>query len=278
MFPGDGGEPDPSRVIPFASGAEGPVDVQRGPDGNFYYVDFDGGRVFRIEYGLNAVASADPTTGGIPLNVQFDGTGSQPAQAGDTLTYAWDLDGDGEFDDASEPAPQWAYETGGIFSAALRVTDQRGGSDVSPPITIEANAGNPTATILTPSGALTWKVGDVIAFSGEGTDPQDGDLDEGALSWSVIVHHCPESCHEHTYQTFSRIASGSFATPDHEYPAYLEIRLTVTDSDGLIGTRGVDLNPQTVNLTLDSVPAGLRLSSGTFTGTAPFVQTGRRTR
>ena len=31
-------------------------------------------------------------------------------------------------------------------------------------------------------------------------------------------------------QDFSGVASGSFVAPDHEYPSYLELRLTATDS------------------------------------------------
>ncbi len=271
MFAGTGGDPDPATTAAFASTAQGPVDVRLGPDGNFYYVDFNGGNVFRIEYGLRAVASSDVTTGGIPLNVQFDGSASQPAQAGDTLTYAWDLDGDGQFDDSTLQQPTYQYAAAGTYTVRLKVTDQRGGSDVSDPITILADAGNPTATILTPTGALTWEVGDVIAFSGQGTDPQDGTLAASALAWKVIIHHCPSNCHTHIYQTFDGVAGGSFPAPDHEYPSYLEIELTVTDSGGNTGTASVDINPQTANLTFATVPAGLLLSAGTTTAIAPFT-------
>ena len=50
------------------------------------------------------------------------------------------------------------------------------------------------------------------------------------------MHHCPSNCHTHAVQTFSGVASGSFAAPDHEYPSWLELRLTATDSLGLSGT------------------------------------------
>jgi hypothetical protein len=38
-------------------------------------------------------------------------------------------------------------------------------------------------------------------------------------------------------QTFTGVASGSFGAPDHEYPSYLELELTATDSGGLTGSR-----------------------------------------
>ena len=98
MFPDGSGNPNPASTAAFASSAAGPVDLRIGPDGNLYYVDFDGGRIMRVKYGLAAVATASPTSGNAPLTVNFDGSGSVPAQAGDTLTYAWDLDGDGQYD------------------------------------------------------------------------------------------------------------------------------------------------------------------------------------
>jgi glucose/arabinose dehydrogenase len=43
------GAPDPAQRRPFAVGAAGPVDLEVGPDGELYYVDY-GGTVRRIAY------------------------------------------------------------------------------------------------------------------------------------------------------------------------------------------------------------------------------------
>ena len=115
-------------------------------------------------------------------------------------------------------------------------------------------------------------MGDPIDFSGQAVDSQGNPLPASALSWTVFIHHCPSNCHTHTYQTFDGVASGSFAAPDHEYPSYLEIRLTATAS-GLPASTSVNLNPQTVDLTFQTSPPGLGLSVGTFAGPAPFVHT-----
>jgi hypothetical protein len=93
------------------------------------------------------------------------------------------------------------------------------------------------------------------------------------LTWNWILHHCPSDCHEHPLQTFSGVASGSFPAPDHDYPAYLELRLTATDSGNLTDTKSLLLYPQTVSLTFDSNPSGLQLAFGSEAPTTPFSRT-----
>jgi hypothetical protein len=74
-------------------------------------------------------------------------------------------------------------------------------------------------------------------------------------------------------QDFTGVSSGSFAAPDHEYPSYLEIRLTARDSDGLTNTTSVRLDPQTVALGFATSPNGLKLTVGSFSKAAPFSRT-----
>ena len=116
-------------------------------------------------------------------------------------------------------------------------------------VTISAGNTPPTAVIDTPAAGTTWKVGDVINFSGHATDAQSGTLAASALTWSLVLQHCPSTCHEHPLQTYTGTASGSFVAPDHEYPSHLELRLTATDPGGLSNTTTVQLDPQTVDLT-----------------------------
>ena len=137
------------------------------------------------------------------------------------------------------------------------------------------NVGNtaPNATITAPAAGTTWKVGDLIQFAGGATDAQDGPLPASALSWSLILNHCPSNCHTHPLQNFEGVAGGSFTTPDHEYPAYLELRLTATDSGGLSDTESLRLDPKTVSITLNSSPGGFALALNGSQLPTPFTRT-----
>jgi glucose/arabinose dehydrogenase/PKD repeat protein len=272
---GADGLPDISKRRTFVGGAAQPVDVQIGPGGDLFYVDL-GGTIRRIRYFAQnqppfAVATANPTSGAAPLTVTFDGTASSDPD-GDALTYAWDLDGDGAFDDAAQATTSFTYTQPGTYTATLRVTDPSGASGTSS-VTISAGNTPPDAVIDSPAASTTWKVGDPITFSGHATDAQQGSLEPSALSWSLVLQHCPSTCHEHPLQTFSGTASGSFVTPDHEFPSHLDLRLTVTDAGGLSDSTSVQLDPRTVALTFGSNPAGVTLAVGSTSQPTPFTRT-----
>jgi uncharacterized repeat protein (TIGR01451 family) len=283
MFPGSNGLPDKTKVANFVTTAANPVALEIGPGGDLYYVDMEGNAIRRIQYiGSGnqppvAVIAANPTSGPAPLTVSFNGSGSSDPDAGDAITaYSWDLNGDGTFGDATTATTSFTYNTPGTYTASLRVTDKHNATNTTS-VTISVNNTPPTAVIDTPTACPNaspcWAVGDVINFSGHATDPQQGTLPASALSWKVILHHCYSTtdCHTHLIQSFTGVASGSINAPDHDYPAYLELQMTATDSGGLTNTASVLLYPKTVNFTLQSQPSGLQLNIGESSGKTTFV-------
>jgi glucose/arabinose dehydrogenase/PKD repeat protein len=269
--PGANGQPDFAQRRLFRQAAN-PVDLQLGPDNNLYYVDV-GGTIRRIRYDAppQAVISADPESGPVPLTVQFDGTASVDPGGG-AITYAWDLDDDGAFDDSTSPTPSYTYTESQDYTVRLQVTDSRGASGQAAAV-ISAGNTPPTAVIDTPTVGTTWAVGDTIGFSGHATDAEEGTLPDSALTWKLVLHHCPSTGHAHNIQTFSATSTGSFVAPAHDYPSHLELRLTATDARGLTSTTSLQLDPRTTTLTLESQPSGLTLTAGATTQPTPFTAT-----
>jgi glucose/arabinose dehydrogenase len=278
MLRGTNGLPDPANLRLFEAAASNPVDLRIGPGGDLFYVDFDGGTLRRITWSINrspvAQISASPTAGPAPLTVQFDATGSTDPD-GDPLAYSWDLNGDGTFGDSTSATPSFTYTQNGQYTVGLRVSDGRGGLGTDQTTIIVGNI-RPTATITSPAAGTLWKVGDVISFSGSATDPVDGQLPPSALTWNLVLHHCPTDinlCHTHDLQSWLGVSSGSFTAPDHAYPAYLELQLTATDSRGLTTMVSRRLDPRTVQVTLASSPGNLQLTIDGTTAPTQIVRT-----
>ena len=256
MAAGSDGTPDPARVSTFAAGAANPTFVQAGADGALYYTDIDGGRVQRVSYTLanqvpTAVATAEPSSGSAPLLVDFDGSDSSDPDPGETLDYAWDLDGDGAYDDSTSVAPTRTYNQPDTVFVGLRVTDDDGATDRD---SVRIDAGNdpPSPTIDRPLASRRWRVGEPIGFKGSASDPQQGSLPPSALDWELLADGV-------SIASFPDTASGALSPPDRSAPAELILILTATDAQGATASARVDLDPRTVELEVASEPPGLEV-------------------
>ncbi|MFK3984941.1 PQQ-dependent sugar dehydrogenase [Micromonospora sp. NPDC050397] len=277
MRAGSNGLPDPASIMPFSSTVSGPVDLEVGPDQDLYYVDLTGGTVRRFHYSAGnqppvAAISATPVSGNAPLRVTFDATGTTDPDPGDILSYQWDFTNDGTVD-ATGATAAFTYTGVGTYTARLRVADIGGSSDTRT-VQIRVGTNAPEPVIDTPGTSFNWSVGETVTFSGRASDPQEGYLPPSALHWELINRHCyaADNCHTHPVQSLDGVASGSFVAPDHEYPSYLELTLTATDSGGLTSSTTKRLDPRTVNLNLASSPSGLRLNLNGADVTTPATR------
>ena len=82
-----------------------------------------------------AVASANPTSGTVPLTVQFTGSNSSDPENG-PLTYHWDF---GDNSSSTLADPSHTYATPGTYSVILTVTDDASNSSTAF-VTIDATA------------------------------------------------------------------------------------------------------------------------------------------
>ncbi|RIV38051.1 ThuA domain-containing protein [Micromonospora radicis] len=191
-----GGPVTPAR--PFL--CDNPMDMMWGPDGNFYLLTYGDGffninpdaAMVKFSYvkGLRAptaVLNATPTNGLAPLTVAFSSEGSRDPDPADSISFAWDLNGDGIVDSV-DPNPSFTYAANGVYTARLTVTDSSGKS-ASANTTITVGNTAPTVRVDVPieGGFFNW--GDDIPWSVTVTDPEDGPIDCGRVEVTFVLGH-----------------------------------------------------------------------------------------
>lgn len=102
-----------------------------------------------IGSGQAPVANAGgPYSGAIGAAIALDGSGSSDAD-GSIVSYAWDLDNDGQYDDASGTAPSFTSSSAGTFTITLLVTDGDGLSDThSANVVVSASTASQTYPVV----------------------------------------------------------------------------------------------------------------------------------
>lgn len=267
MYAGPTGLPDVNTRQIFPTSTVGAVDLKIGPGGDLFYIDLNAGRIVRVSANVShapqAVITSDKAVGLLPLTIKFSAGASTDPDAGDTLTYAWDLDGDGNFNDSTALSPSYTYTTAGPRTVQLRVTDSTGLYSVA---TLHILPGNsaPVPVITTPTTALHWKVGDTITFAGTATDAEDGALPASSLTWNAVLVYGstddPAAHQDRPLQQFTGVSGGSFTAPDWDYPAWVEIRMNATDSAGTSTTSILRIDPLVSKISLASNVAGVPIS------------------
>ncbi|MFC1712146.1 NosD domain-containing protein [Candidatus Poribacteria bacterium] len=213
------------------------------------------------------VADAGPDqVGDEGSSITFDGSGSSDPD-GSIVSYEWDLDDDGEYDDATGPSPSNTWDDDYSGNIGLKVTDDAGATNTDSTTVAIDNApptvGNITAEVNPVS------LGSDLNVSADFTDP--GILDTHTVEWDWEDGGSPTTS---TVTNGSGTASGSHTYAD---VGVYEVTLTVTDDDGGSGTSvfqyAVVYDPTGGFVTgggwIDS-PAGAYIPDPTLTGKANF--------
>ncbi len=74
---------------------------------------------------VSAIFAAIPNTGAAPLEILFDASESMDPD-GEIVSYEWDFDNDGQYDDAIGLKPTSTFNQIGKYTVSLRVTDNNG--------------------------------------------------------------------------------------------------------------------------------------------------------
>ncbi len=168
-----------------------------------------------------AIFTADPEQGEIPLTVEFDASESSDPD-GEIVSYEWDLDGDGKFDDAEGVTAEYTYDQAGTYEVSLRVTDNNGEYNVA---TTEIVAGGADVTAVISSEDEEYYAGVSYSFSAADSTSINGDIEK--YTWDFGDGSKDETTRtaKHTYE---------------EAGSYL-ITLEVEDETGETGTTKVEI-------------------------------------
>ena len=172
--------------------------------------------------GPTASFTVSPNPAAAGQVVTFDGSGSSdPDGTIASLDHDWDLDGDGEYDDASGTVVQRSYASGGARVIGLRVTDSDDASDTAPTQTLVVGNAAPNASFTiepNPAG-----VGQTVTFDGSASSDPEGPITSANHDWDLNGDGVLES-------------TGTVVTRSYPAGASIPITLQVTDSNGVTDT------------------------------------------
>jgi cytochrome c len=173
---------------------DNPMDMQFGPDGSLYTLEYGDGffsenpeaqlaRTDFVRGGRSPVptVSATPTAGQPPLTVNFSSAGTSDPD-GDSLKYQWDFDGDGKFD-STKQNPTFTYKQRGVYDATLKVTDPSGRWASTSVRILVGNQAPVVHLATTPAPGQPFHFGDTVTFHVTVTDDEPVDCSK------VLVHY-----------------------------------------------------------------------------------------
>lgn len=165
----------------------------------------------------------------------LNGSGSSDTEL-DTITYTWDIDGDGQYDDAvgETPTVSWAdlgtmslpIQDDGSFTISMRADDGRGGVTTDS-VSLTVNNVAPTVTA---TGSATVIVGQLYTLNLAAVDPGDDTVANWTVNWGdgtidTIAGNPSTATHTYTQSGFTR--SITVAATDEDG--------TTTSSDLIVG-------------------------------------------
>ncbi len=250
------------------------VNMGTGPDGNIYFLSRAASGIYKITYSapaspptLTSQPQSQSIPAGSPVSFSVTATGSQP------LFYQWRKGGANISGANSSVYSIPAVTTGDAGTYSVEVSYGPGtlfSTSNNAVLTVTQPNQKPTAAITFPAIGTTYGGGQIIQYSGNGTDPETGSIPNTSLSWFVDFHH---DTHIHPAMPLTTGGSGSFTVPTSGETAtnvWFRFYLVATDPLGLKDTTFQDVFPRLSTLSFNTQPSGLKVVLDGQLFTSPF--------
>ncbi len=169
----------------------------------------------------SATIGVDPGSPLIGQSVTLTASASDPD--GDAIALGWSLDGDGAFDDGSDPIVSRTFMTAGPHVVRLRIADGFATEVVSTTVVV----GNALPTGSIQASSVQPLTGEGVSFTASGSDPDGGDV---VYSWDVDG--------DGVFGDASGAAVGPYR---YDVPGAVVVAVSIVDDEGGRTERSVEL-------------------------------------
>tara|TARA_B100000683_G_scaffold201152_1_gene194455 strand:- start:7158 stop:9797 length:2640 start_codon:yes stop_codon:yes gene_type:complete len=233
-----------------------------GPDGYVYYLMYQSGEIWQIQYvgDGSPFISRQPSTKtavvGEDVQLEVNVIGNDP------LSYEWFKNNELINDEDSATLTLRNIElSDSNASVYCKITNQLG-FVFSDTLYLDVTQNQrPEIHFTTPSQFSTYNDGDTLKFKGFATDEEDGTIDVNQLEWWINFHH-----EEHFHpgmEITTGISEGSFYIPrlgETSPNVWYRVHLRATDNNGLTNESFIDVQPEVVNTIFKTLPSSLQLN------------------
>ncbi|WP_299331840.1 PKD domain-containing protein, partial [Haloplanus sp.] len=202
-----------------------------------------------------AAVTAAPATPNVGESITLDASDSSDPN-GDALRYAWDLDGDGNYDDGSGETVTASFDSAGEAVVGVRVTDTTGLTNATER-TLSINAVPDADFSVSPE---TPTVGESVTLDASGSTDSDGAID--TYEWDLDG--------DGSYDD----ATGMTVTTEFGSSGDITVGLRVADADGAVDTTEVTVTVNAPSPTPTQTPAETPTETPTPTETSTGGQPG----
>jgi glucose/arabinose dehydrogenase len=262
-------------VTEFATGLNRPIALLTHPDGSLYCITRGG-------LGGGSMIDNTSSNGGILWRISYNPVGvplvaTQPVDAfhssGETAQFQVTAAGNAPFsfqwtrNGSDIPGATLANlvlqnvqlpDSGALFSC--KISNLNGAVESNAALLRVTTNQRPSAVIELPLVGATYRAGEVLAYKGSASDPENGPLSAQNMTWRVDFHH---NVHLHPAIPYtSNQVEGSFIIPqtgETSDDVWYRVHLYVKDAAGLGTHIWRDVFPEKTLLQFQTQPNGLPL-------------------